>query len=76
MNLYPFPKVCAQALAAVRSGGTIHQQFLCSHCGAKQTMSEPNKMFATGTCEECNHITNIQHDGCNYLAIYEVNWPA
>ena len=45
MNLHPFYEVAANAEAQMQKGATIHQQFLCQHCGAKQTMETANKFF-------------------------------
>ena len=68
MKLYPFDECAKQAAHYVNvMGAELHQQFNCSGCGVKQTMEVPNKMFTTGKCEECGHITDIRRDGCNYM---------
>lgn len=69
MRLHPFAQSAKEAEKIVRRGGTIHQQFLCIHCQTKQTMEEPNTFFTQGHCEECGGITNIEANGCNFLAI-------
>jgi hypothetical protein len=69
MNIYPFYKVAEQATLQVLLGNTVHQQFLCSNCGVKQTMAEENKWFTQGVCEECGHTTDIEAAGCNYMMI-------
>jgi transcription elongation factor Elf1 len=69
MNLHPFDEVAANAESKMREGWTIHQQFNCAHCGAKQTIAEENQFFTHGRCEECGQETNIKKDGCNFMAI-------
>jgi hypothetical protein len=44
----------------------VFQQFNCAACGVKQTMGEPNVLYAAGKCEECGAITNLRKHGCNY----------
>lgn len=69
MKLHPFYEVAKAAEEAVNKGADVHQQFKCAGCGIKQTMEEKNKFYKTGRCEECNHITDIEKDGCNFLLI-------
>jgi Zn finger protein HypA/HybF involved in hydrogenase expression len=64
---FPFMDVVQGAQDAMMAGATIYQKFTCFHCGSRQTMSEPNKMFIHGICEECGKETNIKLRGCNYL---------
>ena len=69
MKLHPFYEVAEAASKLIVEGHAhIHQQFNCAHCGTKQTMAEPNKFFKSGTCEACGKITDIEKDGCNYMA--------
>jgi hypothetical protein len=67
MKLHPIRNCQETAIPFIEKGATIHQQFLCAHCGAKNTMEKANTWYASGACEECNKITNIERDGCNYL---------
>lgn len=67
MKLYPIEECQEKAEQYIAKGAKAYQQFLCTHCGAKQTMETPNMWYATGKCEECNQITDIMHDGCNWL---------
>jgi hypothetical protein len=34
----------------------------------KQTMPDQNKFYTHGKCEECSKITDIEKDGCNFMA--------
>jgi len=70
VNLYPIQEVLEAVQKHRNAGATFHQQFNCAHCGAKQTIEEPNKLFAAGQCEECGQLTNIIQNGCNYLLIF------
>jgi hypothetical protein len=67
MNLYPFYEVAEEAQNAIKSGATIHQQFNCAHCGTKQTIETPNTFHKSGICEECDAVTDIEKDGCNFM---------
>lgn len=68
MNLYPFYEVAKEAEEKMQEGWTIYQQFNCAKCGRKQTIETPDVFHKLGTCEECQHTTNIEQDGCNYMA--------
>lgn len=75
MKLYPFHDVAAQAAVTMAKGATIHQQWSCAHCGTKQTMEIPDKFFKLGKCEECGKETDIEKDGCNYMARFDLRKP-
>lgn len=72
MKLYPFKDVVENAIGNVhlQQGGTVFQQWLCSHCGVKQTMANENMFYKNGQCEECGEITDIEKDGCNFMAVF------
>lgn len=53
-------------------GGTFYQKFTCSHCGSRQTMSQSNILFISGSCEECGESTDINKSGCNVAAIFKM----
>jgi hypothetical protein len=67
VNLYPFDEVAKNAESKIADGWTVHQQFNCVGCGAKQTMEDENVFHAKGRCEECGHVTDIRKDGCNFM---------
>jgi hypothetical protein len=68
MNLHPFDEVVANAEAKMNQSWKVYQQWNCAHCGVKQTMPDENKFFTQGRCEECSEITDIEKDGCNFMA--------
>jgi Zn finger protein HypA/HybF involved in hydrogenase expression len=72
MKLSPFKEVVKNAEERMNQGWDIYQQFNCAHCGIKQTISDKNKFYTMGLCEECNGKTNIVKDGCNFMATKEV----
>jgi hypothetical protein len=74
MKLHPFEESVKLALKVIREGATVYQQFNCSGCGQKQTVDVPNKMYEEGICEECGHVTNIKHDGCNFAVIFGITF--
>jgi len=72
MKLHPFKECADDAFEKMQLGATIWQQFNCAKCGVKQTMAEKNTFFTRGTCEECGHETNIERDGCNFMAAFGI----
>ena len=69
MNLHPFDAVIANARQKMTEGWRVHLQFNCARCGVKQTFAEENYLSKTGRCEECGHITSLENDGCNFMAV-------
>lgn len=71
MKLYPLEECAREIVSHIwPKGGDFFQQWLCEHCGVKQTMEEKNKLFTSGQCEECGKITDIRKTGCNYMVVY------
>jgi hypothetical protein len=70
MNLYPFQECADRADMLIRDGAQVFQQWLCEHCGVKQTMPDPDKFYVLGKCEECGRTTNIVKNGCNYMVTF------
>jgi transcription elongation factor Elf1 len=68
MKLYPFWDVAHEMDLKMRAGVDVYQQFNCEHCGTKQTMAEANKIFRSGLCEACGKETDLERNGCNYMA--------
>jgi len=67
---YPFDEIVSSVAKLLEDPrNAIHQKFTCSNCGARQTMATPNKLFTKGTCEQCDAITDIQAQGCNYMLL-------
>jgi hypothetical protein len=63
----PFNECVKLAIPFIKRGATIYQKFTCQHCGARQTMTEPNKFFISGRCEECGGMTDIEARGCDFM---------
>jgi hypothetical protein len=70
MKIHPFREVAAHAEEKMNQGMTIYQQWLCRHCGVKQTMPDKDKFYTLGKCEECGRVTDIEADGCNFMATF------
>jgi hypothetical protein len=68
MRLFPLSDILVVTHNMRYEGYVLFQQFNCSGCGIKQTMSEPNSFYTSGKCEACGHVTDIAKDGCNYMA--------
>lgn len=69
MKLHPFKDCVEGAELVIGRGVNVFQQWNCSHCGTKQTMPDLNIFYKKGTCEECGAMTDIEKDGCNYMAV-------
>jgi hypothetical protein len=64
---HPFYEVAQRAVQLIEAGADVYQKFTCGNCGNRLTMDTPNKFYKTGTCDNCNYVTNIEEAGCNYL---------
>lgn len=70
---YPFMEVARQLEKVhLLQGHDFYQKFTCQGCGARQTMDQKNRLYTTGKCEECGHVTDIERAGCNYMLIMKV----
>lgn len=67
---YPVSEILTQAQNAIGMGATIHQKWTCSHCGSRQTMEEPNKIFESGHCENCGQTSTIET--CGFAAMFNL----
>lgn len=72
MKVSPFHVVAANADTKIKQGWKVYQQFNCAACGAKQTMPDENKFYTHGRCEECGHVSDLEADGCNFMATISV----
>ena len=66
-NDYPIQECADTAEKYIQQGLYVYQKWTCKNCGSRQTMTEPNIFFESGTCEECGKVTDIKAQGCNYL---------
>jgi hypothetical protein len=67
---YPFYECVEAADKLIQRGALVYQKFTCSNCGVRQTMPDANVFYKKGLCEECKSVTDIEHDGCNYLVLF------
>ena len=68
MKLGAFREVVINAESRMNDGWTVYQQWRCRYCGVKQTMPDADTFYKFGKCEECKLVTNIETDGCNFMA--------
>jgi hypothetical protein len=66
---HPFLDVAVQAERLIEEGAYVFQKCTCAGCSARQTMATANVFYRTGSCEECGHVTDIEAQGCNYVAV-------
>jgi hypothetical protein len=67
MKVYPWGEVLANAERKMQDGYDVYQQFNCERCRTKQTIMTPNIFHRTGQCEECQHVTDIEKAGMNFM---------
>ena len=70
---YPFKEICEAVDKIAKAGGACFQKWTCDGCGERVMAETPNYFTLKGHCVHCNHITNIEKKGCNYLAVVSVN---
>lgn len=68
-NDHPFEEIVPAVEEQIKKGNSFYQKWTCAHCGSRQTMSNPNLLYEIGKCENCNLITDIKFQGCNYLLL-------
>lgn len=73
-NDYPFEEICEFVENHIHNGCTCYQKFTCSNCGQRLTIDIPNVLYTSGTCDKCEHVTDIAKQGCNYLLIAGGNY--
>jgi ribosomal protein S27E len=67
---FPFTEVAEEVdtlLKRYPGRAQVFFKFTCVGCGTRQMFDEPNKLYTTGSCEECGAVTDLQEKGCNYL---------
>lgn len=68
---HPFAEVTAKAEELIKMGALTFQKFSCENCGNRLTMDEVNTFYTRGSCDQCDHVTDIEARGCNFLLV----WP-
>lgn len=53
----------------ILKGHIIYQKFWCANCGEVQHIDRANAFYTQGKCEECDHISDLINDGCNYVLV-------
>ena len=64
---YPLEEVLQRFQELAAQGSLCFQKWTCAHCGSRQTMDVPNRLYRSGRCEECQKVTQITK--CNFLLI-------
>jgi hypothetical protein len=72
MKLIPF-RECVDKAVQLSNNSTgpveIYQQWMCVGCGTRQTMEHPNTFYTEGRCEQCDRLSNLERDGCNFAIV-------
>ncbi len=66
---HPFYETANAAERLIDEHTVVFQKWTCQHCGARETMADPDLFHTTGRCEECGLVTDIVANGCNYMVI-------
>jgi hypothetical protein len=72
---YPLEEIAKAFDEHSKKGAQCFQKWTCAHCGARQTMPNPNVLYTHGNCEECQKQTDIRIKGCNYLYTMSTTHP-
>lgn len=67
---HPLDECIKDAAKLIGQGAKVYQKFTCSGCGTRLTIDKPNVFYATGTCDNCDAITDIVKQGCNYMVLF------
>ena len=66
MKFYEAVKKAQEAVNHGQGYAQTFQQWKCVHCGEKNTMAEANTFFIAGCCDQCDHMTDLQEEGCGF----------
>lgn len=66
---FPIEECAVECERVISEGGHIFQKFSCEKCGKRLAMDVPDRLFTTGSCDACGHVSNIAENGCNYVII-------
>ena len=68
---YPLVEVAerVERIRTTQPGTDCYQKFTCAGCGARLTIDEPYRFYASGTCDQCGTVTDIAAQGCNFLYV-------
>ena len=69
---YPLEEIADTLEPLVAAGCTFIQKWTCRQCGVRKAMVESNKLFTKGHCDECDVVTDLVEQGCNYMLITSI----
>lgn len=68
-NDYPISVIMESMMKQMARGAECHQKFTCAGCGSRLTIETPNRLFTKGECDNCDTVTDIEAQGCNFMFI-------
>lgn len=71
-NDYPLSTIAESFNKLIPQGAVCYQKFTCAGCGNRLTIDTPNVLFITGGCDNCDTITDIEKQGCNFMYVATV----
>lgn len=66
----PVAEAIAKAEELISKGATVFIKFTCEKCGNRLGFDEPNRLYTTGSCDKCGHVTEIKK--CGFAVIFKV----
>lgn len=66
---FPLDEIAQAVQEHIDNGCLIFQKFTCAGCGQRLVIDIPNRLYTSGNCDKCGHVTDIQKQGCNYMLI-------
>jgi len=64
---HPFKVIVEVVRIHALRGRLCYQKFSCSKCGQRLTMETPNVLYKTASCDQCQTVTDIEKQGCNFM---------
>jgi hypothetical protein len=78
MKMLPWKETLKRAQSLLEQstpGVELYQEWRCVHCGVIQHMDMPNMFYTLGRCEQCDHTTDLQAEGCGFAIVVTRSGP-
>lgn len=66
---FPLTVIGASCEKIIANGGFILQKWTCEACGERVTAQNINALCHHGHCQHCNHVTDLDKRGCNFMLL-------
>lgn len=66
---HKFSKIVKEMKRHAEAGHQAYLKWTCEKCQQRATANEPNRVSRMMLHEDCGHVTDLAHSGCNYLLV-------